>query len=328
MKKLIPILTIIAFFLFNIQLANAQCTPDPDCTDPEGDGEYCPTQFPNAVEDEAYDATLTIIAPISSQGIDLHHVDLLSITNIPPGMDYQCQDDDCTFWPGVAKCVSVSGTPEIGSWGTYNLHMTLEVFIDVSGFPVSIGVVEDSSSYVTIESQLHADFVIDGLDEGFLCNNYPFTVYYSGDATEAATYNWNFGENIEVQSGEGQGPYIVSYEFGYAGMDSISLEVSEGPYTSPIFQEVYYTDICGSTNENISDDLSIYPNPVVNNLFVNIGSSKNANAIIYDLTGKEVYQVILENNSNTLDLSQLQRGIYFLNIVGTQNSVTKKFIKK
>jgi len=328
MKKLIPILTIIAFFLFNIQLASAQCTPDPDCTDPEGDGEYCPTQFPNAVEDEAYDATLTIIAPISSQGVDLHHVDLLSITNIPPGMDYLCQDDDCTFWPGVAKCVSVSGTPEIGSWGTYNLHMTLEIFIDVSGFPVSIGVIEDSSSYVTIESQLHADFVIEDLVEGIFCYNHPTTISYTGDATAAATYNWNFGEHASVLSGEGQGPYLLDYNFSYLGMDSISLEVIEGPYTSPVYTEVYMVDVCISTDEKLEEEFSIYPNPVIDNLFVNIGSSNNAKAIIYDLTGKEVYQVSLEENSNTLDLSQLQRGIYFLNIVGAQNSITQKIIKK
>ena len=328
MKKLIPFLTIIAFILFNFQLANAQCTPDPNCTDPEGDGEYCPTQFPNAVEDEAYDATLTIIAPISQQGVDLHHVDLLSITNIPPGMNYECQDNDCSFWPSVGKCVSVSGTPEIGSWGTYNLYMTLEIFIDVAGFPVSIGVVEDSSSYVTIESKLHADFDVEGLENGFLCNNYPFTVYYTGDATDAATYNWNFGENLEVQSGEGQGPYIVSYDYSYSGMDSISLEVSEGPYTSPIYQEVYFTDICGATNENIVDDLSIYPNPVINNLYISTSNSDDRTAIIYDLTGKEVFQIGLENKSNTLDLSQLQKGIYFLNIIGVNTSTTQKIIKK
>ena len=327
MKKLIPILTIIAFFLFNIQLSNAQCTPDPDCTDPEGDGEYCPTQFPNAVEDEAYDATLTIIAPVSQQGVQLHHVDLLSIANIPPGMTYQCQDDDCTFWPGVSKCVSVSGTPDIGSWGTYNLHMTLEIFIDVSGFPVSIGVVEDSSSFVTIESQLHADFEISELYNGYLCSNNPSTINYTGDATAAATYNWNFGDNAVVLSGEGQGPYLIDYS-NYIGMDSISLEVIEAPYTSPIYTEVYYVDICESVNEELNDELSIHPNPVVDKLYINIGSSEQAKAIIYDLTGKEVYQVYLKDNSNTINMSQFQKGIYFLNITGAHTSTTQKIIKK
>ncbi len=328
MKNIIPILTIIIFSLFSLNIAHAQCTPDPDCVDPEGDGQYCPTQFPNAIEDEYYDATLTIIAPISQQGIDLHHIDLLSITNIPPGMNYQCQDDDCSFWPGVAKCVSVFGTPEIDSWGTYNLHMTIEIFADISGFPVSIGVIEDSSSYVTIEPQLHGDFEIEYPEPGLICTNYSTSVSYTGNATANATFSWDFGDHIVVISGEGMGPYIIDYLSSYIGMDSISLEVQEGLYTSPIYTEVYNVDVCTSTNENMKEELSIYPNPIINHLYINTGNSKNVNAIIYDLTGKEVYQVSLEKNSNTIDLSQLQRGIYFLNIIGDQISTTQKIVKK
>ena len=45
MKKIIPIIIVFIGILFSYQNASAQCTPDPDCTDPEGDGQYCPTQL-------------------------------------------------------------------------------------------------------------------------------------------------------------------------------------------------------------------------------------------------------------------------------------------
>jgi len=327
MKKFTIILIVFVGLLFNYT-ANAQCTPDPNCSDPEGDGEYCPSQFPNAVEDEYYEETLTIIAPISQQGIVIHHIDLLSITNIPPGMNYQCQDDDCSFWPGIAKCVNVSGTPDIGSWGTYKLYLSIEIFMDVNGFPVSLGVVQDSSSTVTIDSQLHADFDIDYGPDNVVCNNFSTSIYYTGDATESATYNWNFGENAIIISGEGQGPYEIEYPSTYSGMDSISLEVQESPYTSPVFTQAYYVDVCIALDEKEIINIEVRPNPVVNYLFINTGNSMITKAVIYDLTGKEVYEALLQKNSNSLDLSQLQKGIYFLSLINDKTSITQKIIKK
>jgi hypothetical protein len=327
MKKIIPIIIVFIGFLLSYQNASAQCTPDPDCTDPEGDGQYCPTQFPNAVEDEYYEEVLTIIIPASMQGVDIHHVDLLSIDNIPPGMNFQCQDDDCSFWPTVSKCVNVYGTPDIGSWGTYKLYLSLEVFMDVNGFPVSLGVVEDSSSRVTIESQLHADFNVD-YTGGVFCNNYPVEISYVGDATEAATYNWNFGDNATVISGEGQGPYMLEYAFDFIAMDSISLEVLEGPYTSPVYTEIYMVDVCTSISENRDIEYSVYPNPIIDKLYISYYHAFEGKAIIYDLTGKEVYQKALQRSSNQLDLSELQKGIYFLSIISSNSSTTQKIIKK
>lgn len=304
----------------------SQCTPDPNCTDPDGDGEFCPTEFPFAVEDEYYDQTLTVIAPIENSGIQLHHIDILDIGNIPPGMDYQCQDNDCSFFPSVPKCVSVYGTPEIGSWGTYTLYLSIEIFMDVAGFPVSLGVIEDSSAWVVIQPKIHADFTLNYIGGNSICMGLEHEVTYEGNASVDAIYNWNFGENIVVLSGEGQGPYtIFSDEFG---MDSISLVVEEGPYTSPEFTEVFSVDICEGLAENNKLPFTSQPNPFNDHIII-AGLGNNTSIIeVYDLMGRNMRSLSSYENSIQLDLKDLEKGIYLLSVTDGHHTRTQKIIKR
>jgi len=322
MKTFIKSLSIILFLLLGLNSLFAQCEPDPDCTEM-----LCPTEFEPAVEDEYYEQVLTINLPEEIQGINIHHIDLLSIGNIPPGMIYECQDMDCTFWPLVPKCVQISGTPEIDSWGDYRLYLTFEVFMDLYGNPVSLGEQQDSSAVVTIESQLHANFNIDYGMTGVVCNNSETEITYIGDATDAATYHWDFGDHITVVSGDGAGPYVIEYTQGYTGMDSISLFVQEAPYTSPVFTESFMVDICTSVAEMENEvSYSVFPNPM--NDVLNITSKENATAFIYDLSGKEIIKTNIYQGTSSVDVSELQRGIYFLSITNLNTISTQKIIKK
>lgn len=63
------------------------------------------------------------------------------------------------------------------------------------------------------------------------CQNAPVTITYTGTATPAATYSWNFGGGT-VASGSGQGPYTVSWP--NAGNPAVSLSVTENGCTSPV----------------------------------------------------------------------------------------------
>lgn len=329
MKTKLHIILFIIGLSISLSSAFGQCTPDPTCTDPEGDGQFCPTEFPNAVESIFYEQTLTIIMPEQVQGINIHHIDLLNINNIPPGMSYQCQNNNCSFFPTTPKCVSVFGTPEIGSWGEYRLYLTLEVFMDVAGFPVSIGEITDSTAMVTIEAYLHADFEIEG-NTGMICYDNIYQVTYTGNASTEGNYNWNFGENLTVISGEGAGPYEIIYDqANLEGIDSISLVVSEGDYISPTFKVEYYEGICESTHETNEFATHFYPNPFKEFLYINSSSNEQTDVFISDISGKIVYETIIDNASaKKLDLSQLHNGIYFINLRGTSNTNTYKIIKQ
>lgn len=327
MKKFTKSILLIITMVLMGHSSFSQCSPDPNCTDPEGDGEFCPTEFPLAVEDVYYDQTLTVIAPVEQQGIQLHHIDILDIGNIPPGMNYQCQNNDCSFYPAVPKCVSVYGTPEIGSWGTYTLYLSIEIFMDVAGIPISLGVIEDSSAYVIIQPQIYADFSIDYDFENILCSYWDYELTYTGNATSEAIYTWNFGESIEVLSGEGQGPYLIR-STEYIGLDSISLVVEEGPYTSPEFTEIFSVDICEGLADNNQLHYTSQPNPFNDHILIEGLGNKTSSIEVYDLMGRNIKSFISNESSIRLDLWDLQKGIYLLSVTNGEDTKTQKIVKQ
>ncbi len=73
-----------------------------------------------------------------------------------------------------------------------------------------------------------------------------------------------------------------------------------------------------------SSELKIYPNPSDGNFFIN-NSNKEYSIEIYNSIGQKVYQ-IKNTNSETLSVSQLDKGIYFMKIIDDSKSTTKKII--
>lgn len=81
-------------------------------------------------------------------------------------------------------------------------------------------------------------------------------------------------------------------------------------------------------------DLSVYPNPTsdVINLKIETNQAENLNVSIVDLTGKRVFETTL-NNSNgtrymtlTKDELELSNGVYFIQMAGENNTLTKKIV--
>lgn len=74
--------------------------------------------------------------------------------------------------------------------------------------------------------------------------------------------------------------------------------------------------------------ISIYPNPVRNNLFID--SKINIDAVsIFNSTGKLVYENLsFANENNQIDVSQFQSGIYLMRVTSGDFSRTLKVIKQ
>ena len=83
-----------------------------------------------------------------------------------------------------------------------------------------------------------------------------------------------------------------------------------------------------STSENKTNDnkFSIFPNPTNNILTIHNLENKSIDKItILDLTGKKVLEQ--KNNSNTINVENLQNGMYLLQILSEGKSAVSKFIK-
>ena len=82
-----------------------------------------------------------------------------------------------------------------------------------------------------------------------------------------------------------------------------------------------------SVNDNLISNTYIYPNPTTNNLYI---SSKNIlikKMTIYSISGKLIMEQN-NNQNNSIDVSSLLEGVYFIEISSESGKSVKKFIKK
>ena len=78
--------------------------------------------------------------------------------------------------------------------------------------------------------------------------------------------------------------------------------------------------------EKSAIDFSVYPNPANDELNISI-SENNTSISIFDIVGKNVSQMNLVNGNNTLNIENLNAGVYFYSIKRNGNVIeTKKLV--
>lgn len=96
--------------------------------------------------------------------------------------------------------------------------------------------------------------------------------------------------------------------------------------SAPVWQN--FAPILTLSNEsfNSNSSIMIYPNPVIEDLFIEIPKNVTIDKIcINDITGK----VVFEQNyfTESINLSYLQSGNYIIKLTSSNNIISKKFIK-
>lgn len=84
--------------------------------------------------------------------------------------------------------------------------------------------------------------------------------------------------------------------------------------------EFIYTDV----TENANQAISIYPNPVSNELFID-ASQEISELVVFDVTGQVVMKIV---NQNRVDVSSLEKGLYFISISTIDGKVNSQRIVK
>jgi Secretion system C-terminal sorting domain len=70
---------------------------------------------------------------------------------------------------------------------------------------------------------------------------------------------------------------------------------------------------------------TIYPNPFSDQ--INVMIDKNSTVSVFDVTGRNVYNGILNAGTSTISTDHLNSGMYFINITSGQKTISKKLIK-
>jgi len=106
----------------------------------------------------------------------------------------------------------------------------------------------------------------------------------------------------------------INERWGY-----VSLEAAEGADCSP-----------SSIDENLLlESIKFYPNPVIDNIEIFNDKLFDLEISILDFLGKELLQTNNTSQSTqTIDLSDLRSGIYFLRVENGANVLVKKFVKQ
>jgi hypothetical protein len=112
-----------------------------------------------------------------------------------------------------------------------------------------------------------------------------------------------------------------------AGTQTIRIYATGSPWNLNWF-EIYSgalksAQIETSIANSLDNKISIYPNPASNILYIENPVNK-ANVSIFDLSGKLVIQKLLETGINKINISDLNSGLFLINVNGN----ISKFVKK
>jgi len=120
------------------------------------------------------------------------------------------------------------------------------------------------------------------------------------------TFNWT-----APASGSGIVTFYAACVIAKANTKLTSIQVSEA---------------AASISETQKTEISIYPNPAIDKLYLSENNLINASVQIYSLEGKII--VSQEINNNEIDVNQLEKGIYIIKILDNNNFIsTKIFVK-
>jgi hypothetical protein len=122
--------------------------------------------------------------------------------------------------------------------------------------------------------------------------------------------------------------YASIDEWPYAGLSYYRLKQTDLDATFK------YSDVRAVNSQNRANGLFVQPNPSENfiDIIFDIPNSQNMSLHIYDMLGKHVYKSELVTNpgfnKSRHNISELSKGIYFINLVGDETGQPVKFIKE
>jgi hypothetical protein len=124
-----------------------------------------------------------------------------------------------------------------------------------------------------------------------------------------------YGDGMD--SGDGVGSYQV------LANGVLIPGIEGGAFGSSETRVLQVANILGVEDFN-TNEITLYPNPS-NGIFT-INTQLPTDVVAIDVTGKEVFRLLNINNQTTLNLTQLQKGLYLLKLSNELGEQTKKII--
>ncbi|GAB4207286.1 MAG: hypothetical protein Fur0023_17970 [Bacteroidia bacterium] len=170
--------------------------------------------------------------------------------------------------------------------------------------------------------------------------NYVYYYYYSPTNATPIAYNWLVISSSYSTTATGSSPvfnlppgtYSICLQIvllNQAGTDTCSQWTCASVSDSVNNISVYKLGTTGIVNHsNFTTEVVIYPNPARETLNLRFNAILNTEINIMDISGRVVKKTYLNGNNLNINISDLQSGIYYINIKDNDNNISKKFIKE
>lgn len=148
--------------------------------------------------------------------------------------------------------------------------------------------------------------------------NYSFSVI---GAQNTDAYDWNFGDGTTLTNG----PASINHTYSTSGMMNVVATLSNDCGTTDVTAQVSVINDLSIGELNI-DGLVVYPNPAKSQLNISLNDANESAVSIYSITGATVVENMKFNKNTVLDVTNWERGIYFLQISNQGNVNTQRVV--
>ena len=144
---------------------------------------------------------------------------------------------------------------------------------------------------------------------------------YAEGGSGAYTYSWAPAELLDNPNA--QNPVATPTEEGEI---VFTVEISDGTDTKNA-EVVVYVENCVGVNEYTTNDVVIYPNPAKDMVNVTLNEdSENISWTLINMHGQVVKKMNEVSGSFEIDLNDVDKGIYFLNVSVDDKPIIKKIV--
>lgn len=215
----------------------------------------------------------------------------------------------------ITAIASVSGTlghfqpfEPTGNIKTMHIHGTSDDMISYANAEYSV-------MGMSVPVGIGAEALVETWRNYNECGTEPTVYYFEDTKNDGLTFEQYTYKNNET----GNKTVFIKVNNGvhdwYSG-NSHDIDYSTEIYKFFIGEENEPTKV----EENISDGIAIYPNPA--NDIINIVSTMNSELVIYNATGKEVKRINIDQDNNTINISDIPNGVYFVVFDGHAQKLT------
>lgn len=348
----------------------AQCTPNPAYTNspagvyppPDTTGKPLPTA---GIVGCLYSQLFTVIMDntvyaISGLGdVTVTRLDVQSVTGMPPGVNYQCAPQTCSYAPSSSPdCAQLKGAPT----GSGIFHPVLNALVDAALLPFYLPINDIAMALPDGSPEMGEYTIVVFPNDGLPCPVAATTCGAPGNVREPILTSstvklaWNavsgatqyqifggvqgypFKKKIlpaSVTSVTLTAPRVTpgqTYTWGVRAMCSGGWSSYGAPriVTVPAAKDAVPTTHIST--DMFSDDLLTYfeafPNPASDQLTIVLDAqATNATLQITDIQGNIISQSAFSGSSYQVPLHNLPVGMYLANVVTPDGVFTKKFIK-